>query len=161
MVDVRLVEVGPDNWRACAALRVGEDQRRWVADVTYYLCLCSYDDAWHPLAIEVDNDVVGFVMWGVDEDASRWIGGLLVGADHQRRGIARESMVQVARLLIGQQGCTEVALSYAPHNHAARSLYAGLGFTETSETVDDGAEMVSRLSLTAARKLAVGAASDG
>lgn len=120
----------------------------------------QYGEVWHPLAIEMDHEVVGFVMWGVDADASRWIGGLMVGAGHQRRGTARASMVQIVRLLIGQQGCREVALSYAPHNQAARSLYVGLGFTETGETVDDGAEMVSRLSITAARELAVSAGSD-
>ena len=54
MTDVRLTEVGADNWRACAALRVTEDQRRWVAEVAYYLCLCAYGDTWHPLAIEAD-----------------------------------------------------------------------------------------------------------
>ena len=32
MVDVRLVEVDADNWEACAALRVDEEDRRWVAD---------------------------------------------------------------------------------------------------------------------------------
>jgi len=44
MVDVSLVAVSAANWRACAALRVEEDQRQWVADVTYYLCLCTYGD---------------------------------------------------------------------------------------------------------------------
>ena len=44
MVDVRLVPVGADNWRDCVALRVEEPQRRWVADVSYYLCLCTYGD---------------------------------------------------------------------------------------------------------------------
>lgn len=59
MVDVSLVEVSTASWRACAALRVEEDQRRWVADVTHYVCLCTYGDTWHPLAIEVESEVVG------------------------------------------------------------------------------------------------------
>ena len=80
MAEVRLVEVDAGNWRACAAVHPNEDQRRWVADVTYYLCLCFYGDTWHPLAIEADGTVVGFLMWGVDDDASRWIGGLVVDA---------------------------------------------------------------------------------
>ena len=99
VVDVRLVEVDSDNWRACAALRPHDGQRRWVADITYYLCLCAYGDTWHPLAIEAGDDIVGFLMWGVDDDASRWIGGLVIDAAHQRRGIARAAVVQVVRLL--------------------------------------------------------------
>lgn len=30
----------------------------------------------------VDNEVVAFLMWGIDDDASRWIGGLVVDAAH-------------------------------------------------------------------------------
>lgn len=153
MVDVRLVAVGADNWRACADIRPNEGQRRWVADVTYYLCLCSYGDAWHPVAIEADGEVVGFLMWAVDDDASRWIGGLVVDATRQGRGIGRAAVVQAVRLLIAQEGCTGVALSYGPDNAAARSLYAGLGFTRSEETADGGAELVSRLSMPAALEL--------
>lgn len=156
MAEVRLVEVGGDNWRACVAVRVTDEQRRFVADVAYYLCLCAYGSTWHPLAIEVDDEVVGFLMWGADEDASRWIGGLSVDAAHQRRGIARAAVAHAVRLLIAHEGCTGIALSYSPDNLAARSLYAGLGFVETGETEDDGAEVVSRLTLPAARALAAG-----
>jgi diamine N-acetyltransferase len=153
MTLVRLVEVDAGNWRACAAVHPNEDQRRWVADVTYYLCLCFYGDTWHPLAIEADGTVVGFLMWGVDDDASRWIGGLVVDAASQGRGIGKAAVTEAVRLLTSQDGCTGVALSYGPDNEAARSLYAGLGFAQTDETADDGAELVSRLSLPAALAL--------
>jgi diamine N-acetyltransferase len=154
MVDVSLVEVSAANWRACAALRVEEDQRRWVAEVTYYLCLCTYGDSWHPLAIAVENEVVGFLMWAIDDDQSRWIGGLVIDAAHQRHGVARGAVTEAIRLLIAQPGCTGVALSCNTTNEVARCLYAELGFVETEETVADGAELVSRLSLSQARKLA-------
>lgn len=38
----------------------------------------------------------------------------------------------------------ESALSYRPDNAAARTLYLSLGFTETDEWIDDGAEVVAR-----------------
>ena len=96
-------------------------------------------------------------MWAVDEeDQSRWIGGLVIGAAHQRRGLARAAVVQAVRLLAAQPGCTGVALSYSPDNHAARALYTRLGFVETGETDDDGAELVARLGMPAARQLAAG-----
>jgi diamine N-acetyltransferase len=153
MVDVRLDPIGAQNWRGCAALRVTDEQRRWVADVTYYLTLCAYSGSWQPLAIVADGEVAGFVMWALDDDASRWIGGLVIDAGHQRRGIARQALVELVHLLIAQEGCTEVALSYGPDNSAARTLYAALGFVETGETADDGAELVARLSLATAREL--------
>jgi diamine N-acetyltransferase len=153
VMDVRLVEVDADNWRACAALRVTGEQRRWVADVTYYLCLCTYGGTWHPLAIQLENDVVGFLMWGVDDDHSRWIGGLLVDAAHQRHGVGRAAVIEAIRLLIAQPDCAGIALSYQPANHAARSLYGALGFSDTGETAEDGSELVSRLRLHDAQAL--------
>jgi diamine N-acetyltransferase len=153
VVDVRLVQVDAQNWRDCAALRVTDEQRRWVADVSYYLSLCAYGGSWFPLAITIDGQVVGFVRWAVDDDASRWIGGLVIDAGQQRRGIARQALVSLTRLLIAQEGCTEVALSYGPDNTVARGLYAALGFVETGETADDGAELVARMSLATAHEL--------
>lgn len=116
--------------------------------------MCAYGDIWRPLAIEADGKIVGFLIWGVDDDASRWIGGLVIDAASQRRGIARAAVVEAVRQLVAQPGCTGIALSYAPDNMAARSLYSGLGFVETGETEDDGVELVSRLSVAGARQLA-------
>jgi diamine N-acetyltransferase len=139
---VRLEEVTADNWRRVAAVKPRPDQRRYVAEVTYYLCLCAYGGIWHPLAIVSGNSVVGHVMWGVDEDGSRWIGGLVVDATAQRKGIGRAAMRALVERLAADPACTQVALSYRADN-PARGLYAGLGFVETGE-LDDG-EVVARL----------------
>ncbi|GAA4599464.1 diamine N-acetyltransferase [Actinoplanes octamycinicus] len=140
--DLRLEPVTAGNWRDCAALTVHEDQKRFVADVTYYLCMCHYGDTWHPLAAVRGDEVVGFAIWGVDDDGSRWIGGLVVDAKHQRQGVGRELVRQLRERLIAEPGTPNVALSYQPENTAARSLYLALGFVETGET--EGDEVVAR-----------------
>ena len=131
-----------DNWRTCAALTVHPEQRDFVAEVAYYLCMCAYGDVWHPLAVTRDGVVVGFVMWGVDDDRSRWIGGLVIGAEHQRQGIGAAVVRQLRERLIAEPGCPNVALSYQPANTVARGLYRALGFVETGETEDD--EVIAR-----------------
>lgn len=141
---IRLEPVTADNWRQCAALRVRPDQSDFVQPVTYYLCLCAYGTTWQPLAITWDGAVVGFVMWGVDDDRSRWIGGLVVDADAQRGGVGRAALRQLLDRFAAEPDCPNVALSYPPENSAARALYASLGFVETGETEDDGAELVAR-----------------
>jgi diamine N-acetyltransferase len=145
-IPIQLIGVSAENWRDCADLEVAEDQRAFVAPVTRYLCLCHYGGLWRPLAISAGGAVVGFVMWAVDPgDRSGWIGGLVIGREHQRRGYGRAAVLALLERLRREQGCTSAALSHSPDNLAARALYASLGFAETGEREDD--ELVARLRL--------------
>jgi diamine N-acetyltransferase len=142
--EIDVVPVTADTWRDCAALRPGRGQEELVSPVTHSLCVCAYGDVWTPWAITGAGRVVGFAMTGVDDDGSRWIGGLLVDAAVQRRGVARAAVTLLRDRLAAEPGCPNVGLSYTAANVAARALYASLGFRETGETEDDGAEVVAR-----------------
>lgn len=140
---VALQPVDATTWRAVADVEPTPDQARWVAPVTRYLCLCLYGGVWQPLAVLHDDEVVGFVMWALDEEeGSHWIGGLVVDAARQGRGIGRATVLTVLRMFEGLDGHREAALSYAPDNDVARRLYAGLGFVETGE--ESEGELVAR-----------------
>ena len=141
-MDISLEPVTKDNWRACVALSVRPDQREFVNEVSHYLCLCTYGGLWQPLAAVRDGEVVGFCMWAVDDDRSRWIGGVVVDAARQRGGIGRAIISALQTRFAAEPDCPNVALSYSPDNTAARALYASLGFTETGEHEDD--EVVAR-----------------
>jgi diamine N-acetyltransferase len=143
---LQLAEVTAENWRDVADLEVAADQTAWVAPVSRYLCLCHYGGLWNPLAITVDDRVVGFAMWAVDtDDQSGWIGGLVIGHEHQRQGYGRAAVLTLLERLRLEQDCSTAALSYAADNAAARALYASVGFAETGEREDD--ELVARLQL--------------
>ena len=91
LVSLRPVDAG--SWRDVAGLTVTPDQQRFVAAPTYYLALCAYGDVWHPLAVHAADGVVGFLMWGIDDDdGSVWLGGLLVDEAFQRRGYGRAAV---------------------------------------------------------------------
>ena len=68
-----------------------------MALVPYYLALCAYDEGpWRPIAVRVADEVVGFVMWGVDStDGGYWIGGLITDRRHQRRGYGRAAVLEL------------------------------------------------------------------
>ena len=140
---VELVEVSVANWRAVADVAPRRDQERFVAPVTRYLCLGHYEQVWRSLAVVLDGAVVGHIMWAIDDaDKSRWIGGVVIDAAAQGRGIGRAALVAMIDRLRADPECREVALSYEPDNHVARKLYADLGFLETGEMEDD--EIVAR-----------------
>jgi len=85
---VRLRPVDAGSWRDVAALTVAPGQERFVAAPTYYLALCAYGEVWRPMSMhDVDDRVVGFLMWGIDEeDGSCWLGGVLVDVAQQPHG---------------------------------------------------------------------------
>ena len=143
---IHLTPVDAENWRAVAALKVHETQRDWVAEPLYYLSLCHYSPTgWTPLAILDGGDkVVGFLMWATDpEDGAAWLGGIIVDAQEQGRGIGRAAVEAALALLAEDHGKTSFALSYEPENVAARGLYGSIGFAETGEMEDT--EVVARL----------------
>ena len=144
------VTIGPvtrDNWRAVSQLKVAATQEQFVAAPSYYLALCCYENIWHPLAILVDEQVVGFLMWAVDAtDASCWLGGILIDRHYQGRGYGRQAVQAAIAMLATEHGHQSFALSYDPANTVAQHLYSSLGFVETGEWEDD--EVVARLFLT-------------
>ena len=143
---VSLRPVNESNWRDIANLHVSETQRQFVAEPSYYLALCCYGKDWQPLAICLDKQVIGFMMWTTDPaDGSCWLGGILVDQGMLRRGYGTQAVLAAIAMLKTEHRYQDFALSYQPSNLVARHLYSKLGFVETNEW--EGSEIVARMSL--------------
>ncbi len=142
-VDVALRPVDEANRAAVLVVAPRPEQGRFVAPVAQYLASCKDEGVWQPFALVVDGEVVGFAMWAIDDDASRWIGGVVVDAAHQGRGIGRGAVESILAMFRDQAGATGAAMTCAPDNLVARGLYERLGFRATGEMDDD--EVVLRL----------------
>lgn len=141
---VTLEEVDASNWRAVAAVHPRPEQQGFVLATTHYLAMSAYGGVWRSLAIVADGVVVGHAMWGVDpDDGSHWIGGLVVDAGSQGRGIGRAAVLALVERFRGEPDFREARLSYEPENAVAAKLYRDLGFEETGEM--EGDEVVARL----------------
>lgn len=144
--DVKGLQLRPvdrDNWRAVAGLRVHASQEDFVASGSYYLALCCYGQVWKPLAVVLDGQVIGFMMWAVDpQDGACWLGGITIDAAYQGHGYGKSAVQEALRSLHAAHGFDQFALSYNPDNTHARRLYARLGFVESGEMEDD--ELVAR-----------------
>jgi diamine N-acetyltransferase len=139
---VTLCDVDATNWSVLADVEPKPDQREFVAPITRYLCLAYYGGEWNPLAIVADGTIVGHVMWAFDDtDGSTWLGGLVIDAAQQGRGIGG-AVVEAFLDRFTEEGKTNVALSFSPQNEAARRLYHAAGFVETGEV--EGDEIVAR-----------------
>lgn len=145
---VSLVPATSENWRDLARVRASDAQLGWVAEVSFYLCLSSFEDLWRSYAVVDDGEVVGHVMWGVDpDDGSHWIGGLVIDHRHQGRGLGRATVEAVLALweeepALTGTAYTQAVLSVEADNQVALALYRSLGFAETGEMSYD--ELVMR-----------------
>lgn len=150
---VHLRQITDDNHDAVCALRVQQDQERFVASVAR-----SLDDAaatpdanpWYR-AVYSGDEPVGFVMlsWNVPPGrpgirGPYFLWRLLIDEQHQRRGVGREVLTQIADL-VRSDGATELLTSYQPGDGEPWPFYQRFGFQPTGE-IDDG-EIVLRLAL--------------
>ncbi|MEO7269142.1 MAG: GNAT family N-acetyltransferase [Knoellia sp.] len=136
---VSLVDVTDANWRDIADVAPRDDQRDFVPpSAARYLLLSAREGVWHSLGVRADDRIVGHVMWAWDDDDQlHWIGGVVVDAPEQGKGVGRAAMVTLIRWLFAKPDVTAVRLSYEPENVAARTMYMDLGFVETDIPVDD------------------------
>ena len=146
---VVLAPATSDNWRDIARLTAADHQQRWVAEVSYYLCLSAYGGLWRSCAVVDDGAVVGHVMWAVDPDElSHWFGGLVIDVEHQGRGLGRATVEALRDWWEAEEPSLsgtpfrQMALSVSPDNERALGLYRSLGFVATGELSDD--ELVLR-----------------
>ncbi|MEU2491106.1 GNAT family N-acetyltransferase [Streptomyces sp. NPDC007883] len=146
---VHLREITEDNRDAVRALRVRRDQKQFVASVSKSLKEAAKTPEAHPWfrAVYRDDEPVGFVMlaWrppGGPYRGRHFLWRFLVDKRHQRRGVGREALAQIAAL-VRADGGTELLTSYEPGDGEPWPFYRKLGFEPTGD-IDDG-EIVLRL----------------
>ncbi len=121
--DVRLRPVTERNWQEVADVTPRDHQRAWVYPTAARYLVLAQHSVWESLAMVQDGHVVGHAMLG-DEDGVAWIGGFVVDADHQGRGVgaaARDA-------LLADLGASEVRITVHPDNHDATRFWRSAGF---------------------------------
>ncbi|MDT0442954.1 GNAT family N-acetyltransferase [Streptomyces johnsoniae] len=108
-----------------------------------YLLLSMREDSWNSLAVYADDAVVGHAMWGLDEDGSHWIGGMLIDGAEQGKGVGRALLLTMTGWLAAREDCWTIRLAYQPDNAVAGRLYTSLGFVPTGAV--DGDEVIAEL----------------
>ncbi|MFC8896415.1 GNAT family N-acetyltransferase [Streptomyces cinereoruber] len=136
---VVLEEITEGNWRDVADVAPADEQRRYVAALAArYLLLSVRGEVWTSLGVRAGDDIVGHVMWAYDdEEGTHWIGGMVVSAAEQGKGVGRATMGAVIERLSDLPECRQIRLSYHPDNTSAGSLYTSFGFRPTGDLEDE------------------------
>lgn len=143
-MSVALREIDAGNWLAVLRLETLPEQSGFVAPNAYSLAEAYVFPSAIPLAIYSDDTLVGFTLYGYDDDDGYyWISRLMIDRHHQRKGYGRAAMQQVIERLRADPECPCVQIGWQPENTAAGKLYESLGFRLTGQVIEG--EVVARL----------------
>jgi diamine N-acetyltransferase len=142
-MNVSLREITPENFKECVDLKVNEAQKTFVASNLYSIAQSKIYPTHLPFAVYNDDEMVGFVLFGLDTDDNRYyLGRLMIGEKFQGKGYGRAATLAVIEELKKIEDCGEIYLSCVPENTNAEGLYKSIGFERTGEL--NGSEIIMR-----------------
>ncbi len=151
MAEIKLQKITKEDWRACARLKVAEDQQSFVATNAVSLAQAAYETNWRPHGVYVDDEIVGFIMFGLEEYEGQdvWdVIRLMTDEKHQGHGYGRQALAEVLKIMQADPSpATDVYISFVPANDGARHVYSKLGFVDVGMT-PDGSEVLMHLKIT-------------
>ena len=151
MTTITLQPITSNNMLECTGLRPSAEQqeRGFVADNVFSLAQAYVEPWWTPLAVYVDETMVGFVMYGrwPESGLSEMWGNkpkpgidyilrMMVDSRYQGQGYGKAALTALIERIKAQPGCRAIELDYDRINVAAARLYTGCGFQPLEENED-------------------------
>jgi diamine N-acetyltransferase len=142
-MNVSLREITPANFKECVNLKVADTQKSFVASNVMSIAQSKIYPTVSPMAVYADEEMVGFVLFGLDTDDNRfYLVRLMIDEKFQGKGYGRKAVHAVIENLSKNPDCRELYLSFVPENTGAATLYENIGFERTGE-ISEG-EIVMR-----------------
>lgn len=126
---VTLQKITRDNWEECIDLKVSKDQQGFIASNLYSLAEVQFLPNFGALAIYADKKMVGFTMYGLDEDDHNyWIYRIMIDEKYQGNGYGTKALLQVIENIKLKPDAKEIIIGYIPDNIEAERTYLRAGF---------------------------------
>ena len=142
-MNISLREITPENFKECINLKVSDSQKDFVAPNVVSIAWSKVYPTANIFAVYSDEKLVGFVMFGYDnEDEHYYLGRLMIDEKFQGKGFGKAATLAVIEELKKTDDCKEIYLSFVPENTNAEKLYKSVGFERTGDL--NGNEIVMR-----------------
>lgn len=144
-----LKEVTKENWIDVISLAVRDDQKPFIASNAVSLAQLHFLDEFVAKAIYADHELVGFALYGIDEDDGEyWIYRFMIDQKFQGNHLGRAAMTAIIEDIRERKEPrhTTITLSYEPRNQGAKQFYDKVGFQEVDGLLISD-EQVSRYML--------------
>ena len=134
MKHISLKTIDKSNWEDAIQLSVNQEQQSFIASNLYSIAEVQFLDNFYAKGIYLDNEMVGFTMFGIDpDDHNYWIYRLMIDKGFQERGIGIHAIKLVIEEIrrMNDTNISLIMIGYHPENLAAKFAYQKAGFMET------------------------------
>lgn len=138
---INLKEITKDNVVKACFLTTNSNgevtlNEQFVASNVISIAQSKYMPAMETKAIYEDDEMVGFVMYGIDE-GELWIMRYMIDYRHQGKGLGKLALGLIVDEIWKSYTEQQIKISIEPDNIVAKHLYGSLGFIDT-DTYEDG-----------------------
>lgn len=147
-MNITLCKITRKNFDNVIGLTLGDDQIDNLPPNVFSLAESTLSTLFHPRAVCLDGEVVGFLMYqfgeigDFDEDECT-IWRFMIDQQHQNRGIGTLALGLVIKEIKTYNRAKCIDIYYYPENLAATKLYAKFGFRVVGDR-DDGTLIAER-----------------
>lgn len=143
---ILLKQVTKENWYECNSLEVYKEQEGIVAPNYNSIIISLLYDNWHSKCIYEDNVLIGFLLYGIEEDTGKpMLLRYMVDKKFQGKGLGKKALLKLLDLIKIEYGNIKFYTTVSPKNVSAEKLYESVGFEKNGEIMWDENVMVIKL----------------
>ena len=110
----------------------------YVASNALSIVQSVYEDGWVIKAIEHDGKLIGFTMFGWNEEEQFYeLCRIMIDLHEQNKGFGTQAIKLILEEMKSRFGCREVCLSTDPENVRGKHVYEKIGFRSEHRMLDD------------------------
>ena len=140
---MKLIDINKENWKEVILLTTDKDGKHplgeeYVASNAYSIAQSIYEDGWVIKAIEYDEKIIGFTMYGFSEEDNFYeICRFMIDRRYQGKGYCKQAISLIIDEMKEKFSCSEIYLFVVPENLRAKHVYEEVGFVSTGKIVDE------------------------
>ena len=153
---MKLVDISSDNWEDVIFLSTNETItvtgsgepyeakgmpslcEEFVASNALSIVQSVYENGWVIKAIEHEGELIGFTMFGRNEEEEFYeLCRIMIDYHYQNKGYGTKAIKMILDEMKSRFGCKEVYLSTDPENIVGKHVYEKVGFRSENKMIDD------------------------
>ncbi len=133
-ITIELLDV--NNWLKVCDLSVSDAQKAFFPiSNLYWIGISRYEEKSELFAIKANNEYVGLIGGGFDEDGiTGYINPIMIDHHHQKRGYAKPALLLIVEYIHHTLGTDKINVNHRKTNTVASEIYKSLGFIVYNET---------------------------